>query len=76
MIKMTLFLILMPQPHANQGNWMADWKDKRISFLSGLFGAFKEDILTDTQLKPGDNGPCIPAHRVLLVNSILPSNFY
>ncbi|XVF82104.1 hypothetical protein PTKIN_Ptkin16aG0017700 [Pterospermum kingtungense] len=50
----------MAQPHEN------DWEDKRISFLSGLFGAFKEDILTDTQLKPGDDGPCIPAHRVLL----------
>ncbi|XP_022748097.1 BTB/POZ domain-containing protein At3g56230-like [Durio zibethinus] len=55
-----------PQPHANQAKWMADLKDKRISFLSGLFGAFKEEIHTDAQLKPGDNGPCIQAHRVLL----------
>ena len=46
---------------------MTDLKDKRISFLSGLFGAFKEEIHTDTQLKPGDDGPCIPAHRVILV---------
>ena len=46
----------------------ADLKDKRISFLSGLFGALKEEIHTDTQqLKPGDDGPCIKAHRVLLV---------
>ncbi|XVF41163.1 hypothetical protein PTKIN_Ptkin01aG0257800 [Pterospermum kingtungense] len=55
-----------PQPDANQSKWVTDLQDKRISFLSGLFGALKEEIYTDTQLKPGDDGPCIPAHRVLL----------
>ncbi|OMO75669.1 BTB/POZ-like protein [Corchorus capsularis] len=57
-----------PQPHANQVGWMNDLKDKKLSFLSGLVEAFKEQIHTDIQLKPGNNGPCIPAHRVILAS--------
>ncbi|XVF00314.1 hypothetical protein REPUB_Repub03eG0274000 [Reevesia pubescens] len=38
---------------------------KRISFLSGLVVAFKEQTHTDIQLRP-NNGPCIPAHKALL----------
>ncbi|OMO50182.1 BTB/POZ-like protein [Corchorus olitorius] len=57
-----------PQPHANQVAWMNDLKDKKVSFLSGLVEAFKEQIHTDIQLKPGNDGPCIPAHRVILAS--------
>lgn len=46
-----------------------DWK-KRTSFLSGLVVAFKEKTHTDIQLKP-NNGPCIPAHKVVLVRNTL-----
>ncbi|XWS08326.1 hypothetical protein CRYUN_Cryun41cG0069900 [Craigia yunnanensis] len=62
--RVTTTTVNEPQPHANQ--LMIDLKDKRIKFLSGLYGAFKEEIHTDTQLKPGDDGPCIPAHGVIL----------
>ncbi|XVE86128.1 hypothetical protein DITRI_Ditri18aG0011200 [Diplodiscus trichospermus] len=55
-----------PQPQGNQAKWMTDLEDKRISFLTGPFEALKQDIHTDIQLKPGDDGPCIPAHRFLL----------
>ncbi|XP_022747546.1 BTB/POZ domain-containing protein At3g56230-like [Durio zibethinus] len=61
-----------PQPLANLTKWITSMKDieddlnKKISFLSGLVVAFRDQIHTDIQLKPGDNGPCIPAHRALL----------
>ncbi|KAF9599478.1 hypothetical protein IFM89_038572 [Coptis chinensis] len=37
----------------------------KLSFLSGLVVAFKDEIHTDIQVKPS-NGPSIPAHRSLL----------
>ncbi|KAA3464587.1 BTB/POZ domain-containing protein isoform X1 [Gossypium australe] len=40
--------------------------NKKISFLSGLIVAFRDQIHTDIQLKPGNDGPSIPAHRALL----------
>ncbi len=48
-------------------NLLSDMKQK-INFLSGLSSAFEEQIHTDIQLKPGCNGPSIPAHRALLVS--------
>lgn len=41
--------------------------NKKVSFLSGLIVAFRDQIHTDIQLKPGNDGPSIPAHRALLV---------
>ena len=41
--------------------------NKKISFLNGLIVAFRDQIHTDIQLKPGNSGPFIPAHRALLV---------
>ncbi|GLT38476.1 hypothetical protein SLA2020_127240 [Shorea laevis] len=60
------------KPLANVTKWMSNMKEteddlkKQINFLSGLIVAFREQIHTDIQLKPGNNGPCIPAHRALL----------
>ncbi|XP_007011198.2 PREDICTED: BTB/POZ domain-containing protein At3g56230 isoform X2 [Theobroma cacao] len=60
------------KPLANLTKWIASMKDieddlnKKISFLSGLLVAFRDQIHTDIQLKPGNHGPCIPAHRALL----------
>ncbi|XP_040970486.1 BTB/POZ domain-containing protein At3g56230-like isoform X1 [Gossypium hirsutum] len=54
------------QPQANQTKWIDDLKEKRVSFLSGLFEALKEETHSDALLKPSDGSPSIPAHRVVL----------
>lgn len=77
--KPTNFVILLPPPNscdkplAIASKWMNNMKEiedqlnKKIGFLSGLLEAFREQIHTDIQLKPGsNNGHCIPAHRALL----------
>ncbi|MBA0600771.1 hypothetical protein Gorai_003970 [Gossypium raimondii] len=58
--------IFSAQPQANQTRWIDDLKEKRVSFLSGLFEALKEETHTDALLKPSDGSPSIPAHRVVL----------
>ncbi|KDP21688.1 hypothetical protein JCGZ_03359 [Jatropha curcas] len=61
-----------PQPLANIPKWMNNMKEKedelneRVNFLSSFVSLFKEQILTDIQLKPGNGGPSISAHRALL----------
>uniref|UniRef100_A0A6N2LDH9 BTB domain-containing protein n=1 Tax=Salix viminalis TaxID=40686 RepID=A0A6N2LDH9_SALVM len=61
-----------PQPLANIQRWMTGMKDReselneKISFLSGSIALLKDQILTDIQLKPGNDGPSISAHRALL----------
>ncbi|KAH0994327.1 hypothetical protein GBA52_018191 [Prunus armeniaca] len=56
----------------NVSKWVHDRKDaseelnEKIKFLSGFVVAFRDQIHTDIQLHPGDNGPPIPAHRALL----------
>ncbi|KAF9670488.1 hypothetical protein SADUNF_Sadunf13G0074300 [Salix dunnii] len=61
-----------PQPFANIQRWMIGMKDteselnEKISFLSGFIVLLKDQILTDIQLKPGNDGPSISAHRALL----------
>ncbi|KAJ0103147.1 hypothetical protein Patl1_06756 [Pistacia atlantica] len=40
--------------------------NKKLNFLSGFVTAFREQIHTDIQIKPGNNGPSLPAHRALL----------
>lgn len=47
---------------------------KRIVFLSSFISGFKEELHTDILLKPGDDGPPVPAHRALLVNSMISSS--
>lgn len=47
---------------------------KRIVFLSSFVSGFKEELHTDILLKPGDDGPPVPAHRALLVNSMTSSS--
>ncbi|KAG4150602.1 hypothetical protein ERO13_D04G013900v2 [Gossypium hirsutum] len=60
------------KPLGNLSKWMTSMKEieedlnKKISFLSGLIVAFRDQIHTDIQLKPGNDGPSIPAHRALL----------
>ncbi|KAL5539955.1 hypothetical protein UlMin_043878 [Ulmus minor] len=52
--------------------WVSDMKDateklnEKIKFLSAFDVAFKDQIHTDIILKPGDDGPSIPAHKALL----------
>ncbi|XP_059625319.1 BTB/POZ domain-containing protein At3g56230-like [Cornus florida] len=38
----------------------------KLTFLGGFVAAFRDQIHTDIQVKPGNNGPPIPAHRALL----------
>lgn len=46
---------------------MEDMLNEKISYLGGFAAAFKDQIHTDVQIKPGDNGPSVPAHKALLV---------
>ena len=41
--------------------------NEKVRFLGGFVSAFKDHIHTDINVKPGDFGPSIPAHRALLV---------
>ncbi|CAI9772182.1 unnamed protein product [Fraxinus pennsylvanica] len=57
---------------ANALKWMKEMKEleeeliEKISFLSEFAAAFRDEIHTDIQVKPGDDGPSIPAHKALL----------
>ncbi|KAL2526733.1 BTB/POZ domain-containing protein [Abeliophyllum distichum] len=57
---------------ANALKWVKEMKEmeeelnEKISFLSGFVSAFRDQIHTDIQVKAGNNGPSIPAHRALL----------
>ncbi|KAJ8764070.1 hypothetical protein K2173_004966 [Erythroxylum novogranatense] len=61
-----------PQPLANVPKWMNTMKDtedglnEKINFLSSFVALFKDKILTDVELKPGDDGPSLSAHKALL----------
>ncbi|KAK8519662.1 hypothetical protein V6N11_064820 [Hibiscus sabdariffa] len=60
------------QPLGNLSKWITNMKEreedlnKKISFLSGLIVAFRDQIHTDIHLRPGNDAPLIPAHRALL----------
>ncbi|XP_027115613.1 BTB/POZ domain-containing protein At3g56230-like [Coffea arabica] len=65
----------LPNPSkgfANALRWVKEMKETedelrdRLSYLAGFVSAFKDQIHTDIQVKPGGGGPCIPAHRALL----------
>ncbi|XP_021732661.1 BTB/POZ domain-containing protein At3g56230-like [Chenopodium quinoa] len=45
---------------------MEEELNDKMSFLGEFETAFKEEIHTDILVKPGNNGPPIPAHRALL----------
>ncbi|OVA12666.1 BTB/POZ-like [Macleaya cordata] len=60
--------------------WMKEMKQRedglneKLNFLGGLVVAFRDNIHSDIQIKPG-NGPSIPAHRALLaVRSVIFKN--
>ncbi|CAF2112143.1 hypothetical protein F2Q70_00040972 [Brassica cretica] len=63
-----------PQPLQKVITWIKNMKEteeeqkKRIVFLSSFVSGFKEQLHTDILLKPGDDGPHIPAHRALLAS--------
>ncbi|WOG94151.1 hypothetical protein DCAR_0313444 [Daucus carota subsp. sativus] len=42
--------------------------NEKVRFLGGFVSAFKDHIHTDINVKPGDFGPSIPAHRALLAS--------
>lgn len=46
---------------------LEDELNKKIAFLSGFAAAFREQIHTDIQIMPGNNGSPVPAHKALLV---------
>ena len=44
--------------------------NEKLAFLGSFVTSFRHQIHTDIQIKPGNNGPSIPAHRALLVSGI------
>lgn len=58
---------------ANALKWVKEMKEmeeelnERISYLTEFGVAFRDQIHTDIQVKPGNDQPSIPAHRALLV---------
>ncbi|KAJ4720173.1 BTB/POZ domain-containing protein [Melia azedarach] len=60
------------KPLSNVPKWVNGMKDledelnKKIAFLSGFAAAFREQIHTDIQIMPGNNGSPVPAHKALL----------
>lgn len=44
---------------------------EKMTFLGGFLAAFRDQLHSDIQLKPGDQGSPIPAHRAVLVIPIL-----
>ena len=42
--------------------------NEKLSFLGGFAAAFRDQIHTDIEVKPGHNGPSLFAHRALLVS--------
>lgn len=71
-----------PQPLEKVIKWMKNIKEteeeqkKRIVFLSSFVSGFKEQLHADILLKPGDDGPPIPAHRALLVTSMISTSCF
>ncbi|KAK4480672.1 hypothetical protein RD792_013750 [Penstemon davidsonii] len=57
---------------ANALKWVKETREmeeelsEKISYLGGFVAAFRDQIHTDIQVKPGNNGPSIPAHKALL----------
>nr|GEW77163.1 hypothetical protein [Tanacetum cinerariifolium] len=55
--------------------WLKEMKrieeeiNQKLEFLSGFNAAFRDQIHTDILIKPGNDTPCIPAHRALLATS-------
>ncbi|GFZ15087.1 BTB/POZ domain-containing protein [Actinidia rufa] len=45
---------------------MEDELNEKLAFLGSFVTSFRHQIHTDIQIKPGNNGPPIPAHRALL----------
>ncbi|XP_073021589.1 BTB/POZ domain-containing protein At3g56230 isoform X2 [Primulina eburnea] len=64
----------MTKGFANVLKWVKEMKDiedmlnEKISYLGGFAAAFKDQIHNDIQVKPGDNGPSVPAHKALLAS--------
>lgn len=64
------------QGFANALKWVKEMKDMeeemndKLTFLGCFVTSFRDHIHTDIQVKPGNNGPPIPAHRALLVISL------
>lgn len=52
---------------------MADSRKRklnRVDFFGDYITAFRQGIHTDVIVKPGDDGPGIPAHKAILVTSL------
>ena len=58
---------------ANALKWVKEMKEaeeelnEKLNFLSGLVAAFRHQMHPDILIKPGNDGPSLPAHRALLV---------
>ncbi|KAI8564339.1 hypothetical protein RHMOL_Rhmol03G0173100 [Rhododendron molle] len=59
---------------ANALKWVKEMKDMeeemndKLTFLGSFVTSFRDQTHTDIQVKPGNNGPPIPAHRALLAS--------
>ncbi|XP_073131151.1 BTB/POZ domain-containing protein At3g56230-like isoform X1 [Henckelia pumila] len=64
----------MTKGFANALKWVKEMKEmedmlnEKISYLGGFAAAFKDQTHTDIQVKPGDDGPSVPAHKALLAS--------
>ncbi|CBI25397.3 unnamed protein product, partial [Vitis vinifera] len=60
------------QGFSNALKWVKEMKEieeelnEKLSFLGGFAAAFRDQIHTDIEVKPGHNGPSLFAHRALL----------
>ena len=69
------------QGFSNALKWVKEMKEieeevnEKLSFLGGFAAAFRDQIHTDIEVKPGHSGPSLFAHRALLV-SLLPLSIY
>lgn len=56
----------------NALKWVKEMKEmeeelkEKLNYLSGFVVALRDHIHTDILIKPGNDAPCIPAHRALL----------
>lgn len=57
---------------ANALKWVKEMKEaeeelnEKLNFLSGFVAAFRHQMHPDILIKPGNDGPSLPAHRALL----------
>ncbi|CAI9091823.1 OLC1v1021916C1 [Oldenlandia corymbosa var. corymbosa] len=70
--KQTNYAVSPAKGFTNALKWVKEMKEmeeelnEKLNFLSGFVAAFRHQIHPDILVKPGNNGPPLPAHRALL----------